>query len=77
MLDLAKVTIDEDECIGCGACYEECSYHAIQLHNNIYQVNQTKCKGGSECYYPCLPLCPVCAICKRSDFNEKGRCPCY
>lgn len=52
-----------DDCIGCGACIDECPHEAI-YEGEPYSIDPDKC---SECYgnYPepaCLPVCPVDCI---------------
>lgn len=44
-----SIRIDQDKCIGCGACVESCPYEAITLENGIVKVSEA-----------CI-LCGICA----------------
>ncbi len=46
-----------DSCIGCGACYEVCSFKAI-IPGDKYSVNPSRCDDCGSC----LQTCPVGAI---------------
>ncbi|MBN2543578.1 4Fe-4S binding protein [bacterium] len=52
-----KAVIDEEECIGCGACILSCPEEAIIADEKI-RIDKTKCTGCGEC----IPTCPVNAI---------------
>ena len=46
-----------DECIGCGACAEECPVNAIVEGDGKYEINADEC---IECG-ACADACPVSA----------------
>ena len=46
-----------DECIGCGACVEECPVNAIVEGDGKYEINADEC---IECG-ACADACPVSA----------------
>ena len=50
-----KITAD---CIGCGACVDECSVQAILPQGDIYTIEISIC---NECG-ACVDTCPVGAI---------------
>ncbi len=53
---LAKV--NDDECVGCGTCIENCNIEAIELVDTIAVINESRCIGCGICAY----LCPENAI---------------
>ena len=54
-----KITIDQSDCEGCGACIERCPNHAIRRNKNgLAEVDHSVCL---TCGY-CAPVCPVRAI---------------
>jgi NADPH-dependent glutamate synthase beta subunit-like oxidoreductase/NAD-dependent dihydropyrimidine dehydrogenase PreA subunit len=53
------VTVNADQCRGCGRCIEKCPYRAIAMQNNdiggwYAVVDETLCKGCGNC----IPACP-------------------
>lgn len=53
----AGVSIDPEVCIGCGVCFETCSFDAIE-ENDGYRVLSERCDDCGSC----LRACPVGAI---------------
>jgi NAD-dependent dihydropyrimidine dehydrogenase PreA subunit len=53
---LAKV--NENDCVGCGTCVENCNAEAIELIDTIATVNENRCIGCGICAH----LCPEKAI---------------
>ena len=51
------VIIDKELCTGCGACVDECPFEALELVDDIAEVNE-KCTLCSAC----VDVCPVEAI---------------
>ena len=50
--------INEEACVGCGTCVENCSAEAIQLIDSVASVNENRCIGCGVCAH----LCPENAI---------------
>ncbi|HUL32603.1 MAG TPA: 4Fe-4S binding protein [Candidatus Eisenbacteria bacterium] len=55
-----KVTVDQDECKGCGVCIEACPPECLELQPglNAYGVHPArytgeKCTGCGVCFYVC------------------------
>jgi NAD-dependent dihydropyrimidine dehydrogenase PreA subunit len=56
---LMPAVVDENKCIGCGACVENCPSEAISLNDQgIAVVDKEKCTGCGKC----AKACPVEAI---------------
>jgi len=49
--------INADECIGCGACADECPVGAIAEADGKYVINADECIGCGAC----AGVCPVSA----------------
>ena len=48
-----KASIDPQRCIGCGVCQQNCRFHAIDLKDGVYTVNEYACEGCGVCQYVC------------------------
>ncbi len=51
-----------DNCIACGACYDNCSFKAIEK-GVTYSINKSRCDECGNCTY----VCPVSAIIIRDN----------
>ncbi|MCK5725214.1 MAG: YfhL family 4Fe-4S dicluster ferredoxin [Thiotrichaceae bacterium] len=61
-----------DECINCDVCEPECPNEAIEMGDEIYEIDPDKC---TECvgHYDepqCVEVCPVDCIPKDPDREE-------
>ncbi len=45
--------IDESLCTGCGECEERCWFNAINIANDISELNSEKCLGCGQCAFVC------------------------
>ncbi len=59
---LQKAKIDENLCIYCGQCQENCRFEAI-TYNDKYEINPYACEGCSVCEF----VCPTKAITMMPD----------
>ncbi|RJS83415.1 ATPase [Candidatus Bathyarchaeota archaeon] len=53
-----KAEIDSEKCIGCGRCFENCSFGAIEKIDSNFIVNPLLCEGCGVCRM----VCPVEAV---------------
>ena len=56
--------IDENICVGCGICVEECPVDAISMENGKAEIDMKKCIRCKKCH----EICPQNAV--KHD-NEK------
>jgi ferredoxin len=63
-MDGVTVTVDADECIGCGLCRDICFIKAITIDSGRCSLNQDACRGCGRC----VEVCPRDAI--RLDFDQ-------
>ena len=54
--------VNKEECVGCGACVEECPVECISL-NDVAKVDEDEC---IECG-ACVEVCPVECISLNDD----------
>ena len=59
--------VDEDACIACGACVEQCAFTALTLED-VVRVDAVRCVGCGVC----VPVCPENAW--RSSAGRRRRC---
>ena len=59
--------VDEDICVGCGICVEECSVDAIGMENGKAIINMKKCIRCKKCH----EICPQKAIKHDIEKNQK------
>ncbi|MDY6966447.1 MAG: 4Fe-4S binding protein [Halobacteriota archaeon] len=50
--------VDEDECVGCEVCVDECPNEAISMENDLAKVDESKCDDCGTC----VDACPTEAI---------------
>lgn len=55
---LPKAVIDQDKCIQCGKCMENCRFDSIMEKNGEFSVKKFGCEGCGVCEY----VCPSSAI---------------
>jgi len=51
-----KYFIDQDKCVGCGACLHLCHFDAVHLASGKpgkYEINKLSCEGCGLCYHLC------------------------
>lgn len=55
---LPNAVINNEECIKCGLCIQNCRFDAISKENSEYKVNPFLCEGCGVCEF----VCPIGAI---------------
>ena len=55
-MDIAE--INPAQCTACGLCRDSCAFHAVEEHQNSFQVDPTACEGCTLCSL----VCPAQAI---------------
>ena len=50
---LPKAVIDQDKCIQCGKCMENCRFDSIMEKNGEFSVKKFGCEGCGVCEYVC------------------------
>ena len=66
-----KPVVDQDKCIGCGKCIENCAHNGPHIENGKCTILKYKCTGCARC----ISVCPMHAI--HPDFgiaNEVLNC---
>lgn len=58
-----KARIDQNKCISCGLCMEQCRFHGIYEEDNLFIVDEHSCEGCGVCAY----ICPNHAISLAED----------
>jgi len=64
MHSAGKPYVEQDACIGCGACAKICAHDAPRITDGKCAVNHDKCVGCGRC----IAVCPTDAM--RSPFDE-------
>lgn len=59
--EAAEITINADECIGCGLCVNICSDLSLKIENNIASKSDSAIFGCIGCGH-CMAVCPSGAI---------------
>ncbi len=54
MHSAGKPYVDEDRCIGCGACVKICAHGAPTITDKKASIDETKCVGCGRCIGVCL-----------------------
>jgi heterodisulfide reductase subunit A len=69
-LDSVVCTVDQEKCVGCGACLQECSYQAVEMvgkgKEKKARIVEAACKGCGAC----AGACPSGAIIARGFADE-------
>lgn len=58
MHNSGKPIVDQETCIGCGACRKDCAHDAIDINNRKAAIDHNKCVGCGRC----IGRCPVDAV---------------
>ena len=53
-----KPVVDQDKCIGCGKCVENCAHNGPHIENGKCTILKYKCTGCGRC----INVCPMHAI---------------
>lgn len=53
-----KAFVDPNTCTGCGICVDSCEKQAIEMKDNIANVEKDKCTSCKVC----VDICPMQAI---------------
>ena len=59
--------IDENRCIRCGICVNECPVNAIRMKNGKAVIDMKKCIRCKRCH----DVCPQKAVRHDSEINKK------
>ena len=59
-----KPSVDQEKCVGCGACDKICAHGAPDIQNGKAKIDHEKCVGCGRC----LAVCPKDAI--AADFSD-------
>ena len=51
----AIVSVTEDTCVGCRACYYVCPSEAITMVQRRAEVDESRCVGCFKCLEACIP----------------------
>jgi len=52
------MVVDEDECMGCGDCIDQCPMEAISMQNDVVTRDADRCIGCGLC----ISVCPTSAL---------------
>jgi len=67
MAIISTIIIDQDKCIGCGLCCEDCPTQVLEIKENKAVVLSEKCLKCGHC----IAICPVNAVTiSEFDMNE-------
>ncbi len=61
--------INENLCINCGKCEDNCKFDSIEKENDHYKINPLTCEGCGVCEY----ICPVNAISPLDNYVGKTK----
>ena len=67
MHSAGKPTVNQELCIGCGACQQNCAHGAISFPEKKARIDQSKCVGCGRC----VGVCPVDAVTPANDEAEE------
>ena len=58
-----KPYVEQDACVGCGACSRICAHGAAVVTDKKASIDHSKCVGCGRC----IGICPMDAVCPASD----------
>lgn len=62
-----KPYVDQEDCVGCGACSKICAHGAPIVANGKCEIDEAKCVGCGRC----IAVCPKDAVSPRFDQSVK------
>jgi len=57
-MGMKAAVIDPNLCTECGACEEHCRFNAVDIDDDVYQINTSRCEGCAVC----TVVCPADAV---------------
>jgi NAD-dependent dihydropyrimidine dehydrogenase PreA subunit len=58
---MVEIVIDEDACVGCGSCVEDCPNDVYEMDENNYKTKVVKVEDCMACL-SCHEICPAQAM---------------
>ncbi len=52
-MGMKAAVIDPNLCIECGACQEHCRFNAVDMEDEAYRINASRCEGCAVCTVVC------------------------
>ena len=65
-----KPVVDQDKCIGCGKCVENCAHNGPQIADKKFHIDHDACTGCGVC----AALCPMGSISREDPAEVTGVC---
>lgn len=54
-----------DKCTGCGTCFENCTFDAIEKKGSVYAINGSRCDECGTCFM----VCPAGAVMHKGEYR--------